>query len=250
MSAQSQMVPQKILTGMIPCEGPKTIPILIDFSLGNTFTADLSVIQNLAFITCVETVFIDNSQNTAPLKVSTSPNTKQDLYIPAGAQAYLPILQTNPAVLTFFTTTALKIMVQLLNFYVPPFVWNTGSGGFVFSGSNLLVQDTILESMISNGFGNVRTFPGDIGLTDRSGTIAVGGTVQSLAIANPTRNRFIVHNPSTATEVLQICFGVSTAGRINLVAGQTWDESGSTCFNGGIFVVAATAAHAFTAYEG
>lgn len=54
--------------------------------------------------------------------------------------------------------------------------------------------------------GSVQTTPATGGLTDRSGTIAVGGTAQQAMAANTSRKYLLLVNPSTAAEQ-----GIATA---------------------------------------
>lgn len=247
-NVQQGYVPQSVYNTALPCKGLKTIPILIDFSLGTTFTLDLSLIQSQAFMDWVQTIYVENSANTSGITI-TMEASKQVIKFPASSEGYLPILQPNPAKITLTCTNPVQVIIQLMNFYVGPYIWNS-SGAFAFSGSALLVSDAALDAIIVSGALNVRNSPGGVTLTDRSGTITVGGTVQSLMVVNPARKLIIVSNPSTATEILQICFGVGTAGKINLIAGEMFREDNVSIITDAVFVVAATGAHAFTAYEG
>src|SRR5690242_833247 len=84
--------------------------------------------------------------------------------------------------------------------------------------------------------------------TDKSGRIIIGGVPQVIMGANSYRKAFIVANPVTAREVLQVSLG-DTGHYVDLLPGAVW-ESGSAVWPGNIYVRAATAAHQFTAYEG
>lgn len=95
----------------------------------------------------------------------------------------------------------------------------------------------------------VSGLPNLLTVTDKSGTIAAGGSAQVAIAANTSRKSIIIHNPSTATEILQVKFG-SGGGYIDLLAGGTLDYSSGNVPAGDIYVVAATTLHAFTAYEG
>jgi hypothetical protein len=227
--------PQFVYNGFVPCNGPKSCPVPLDFSVTTSWQLDLTNLNLQGYMEAVQTMFIDNSLNAQSLSILCSV-TNQNIIIPPQSQGYVPTLQPNPSVLTLTTTGAVLVTVQLLNFYIPPAVWSINLGAIP---SALVVNNTL------------KTTDTPLGTTfvDKSGTIAVGGTVQLLMASNASRKRFIVHNPSTAAEILQICFGLSTAGRIDLIAGATWDDSGSTVAQDAVFVVAATGAHAFKAYE-
>lgn len=253
MNAPLSLIPARANNGFVPCKGPAAIPILIDFSLGSTFSVDLSTVQSQGFIECVQTVFADNSANPFSLKISTTSDVSQTITIPPNSQAYLPILQTNPPKLSFTSNYTGKVQVELLNMYIAPAVWNVGSGTGTFNfdaNGNVKTADQNLAGAIANNQVITQTQPNNPLGTDRSGTITTGGTVQQLAAANSSRKKLIVHNPSTATEILQICFGVNTAGRIDIAVGATVTFiDGVSVPLDAVFIVGATTAHAFKAYE-
>lgn len=238
---QSANNPLSVPTGNdVPCKmGRRAIHVLIDFSLGSTYELDLSQIQSLGAMDCVQTMYVDNADNANELTL-TMGLTLQRIIIPANSQAYIPILQPNPPVLKIATTGAPVVNVQLLNFFVPP---------IVFYPNGVTVIDSTLAAVISNGAVNVNTQARVVtNPTDGSGTIAAGGTAQQVFAVNATRKRFIISNPSTATEVLSFTYGASTHF-IDLAPGQTWDEADNSISGDAIRVVAATTGHAFVAFE-
>lgn len=87
---------------------------------------------------------------------------------------------------------------------------------------------------------------------NRSSTITLGGTAQTLASANTTRCRLVIINPNDATESLWINFTTTAAAAspsIELQPGGSWTEMGPTCTGELISVYAASTGHAFTAKE-
>jgi len=133
------------------------------------------------------------------------------------------------------------VNVQLLNFFVPPFLWYT---------TGLPVNDLTLASIIVGGGANVNVRAATVvGPADASGAIAAAGVRQVLLAANGARKRWSLTNPSTATEVLQFSYVTNVAGLIDLVPGDTWDESDASVSGDEIWIVAATMGHTFTAYE-
>lgn len=253
MVTQTQFVPASLPspTQTSKCVS-KTLPILIDFSLGNTFTADLSIVQSQGFIDSIQTIYADNSGQSTPLIFTMGIGiVNQVVTIPPGAQGYVPVLQPNPPKIQIFSASAARITVQLMNFFVPPAVWGTSGTQFNFDGSgNLKVTDVALDSTVSNNRVSVTTQAGQTTMADHSGTITVGGTPQQILAANPSRKRFTLTNPAAQTEVLQFAFGAGGNGKIDINPGLTWDENDSTISAQAIFAVAATTAHPFTCYEG
>ena len=96
--------------------------------------------------------------------------------------------------------------------------------------------------------------------TDKSGTIATGGTHQTLAAINASRHRIIIQNPLTATgqgiltaESLFINFtsnaGINNGTSIELVPGAIYDSGVGPPTSELISVNATTTSHAYIAKE-
>lgn len=241
VNAQAGYMPQPVPTGTDPCEGRKAIHVLVDFSLGSQFNLDLSQIQSQGAFASAQTLYIDNADNAGELTV-TMGLTLQRVVVPANSQMYIPILQANPPVLQIVADGGTPVInFHILNFFVPPYVWYPGG---------IAVEDLTLESVISNGAVNTNTQAQVVtNPTDHSGTITTGGTKQQLMAANATRKRWILSNPTSATEVLSFTYTSTPTHFIDLAPGQTWDEADFSVSGDAIEVVAATTAHAFTSFE-
>lgn len=82
--------------------------------------------------------------------------------------------------------------------------------------------------------------------TDASGTVATGGTFQSVFTSSTARKSCQIQNPPTATENLTVRQGATT--QYNLVPGAIYTCNwGVTTVSDQIFVTAMTATHAFSA---
>lgn len=228
------------LNGSLPCEGTKVFPFNLDFNAANAYNIDLTQAFNQKQFTTLQTVYIDNALNPSSLEIICS-TTGQQIIAPPFSQGFYIMLQPSPPKFSVQTSGVLVLEIILLNFYIPPAVWIVGTSS---------VDIPALDAIIANGGLNVNTTPSTLtGMTDRSGTIAVGGTRQPLFALNPAAKRRVLHNPSSAAEVLQFSWTTNVAGLIDLLPGQTWDESNATIVGDGWWVVGATIAHAFTAYE-
>ena len=89
--------------------------------------------------------------------------------------------------------------------------------------------------------------------TDRSGTIAAGGTSQVLAAANTARVKLFVQNPASATEGLWINFGIAAVigqPSIEIPPGSSFSMSPLDIELESVNIIAATTGHSFTAKEG
>jgi hypothetical protein len=234
------------LNGSLPCEGTKVFPYILDFTGGkNAYAIDLSQQAQQKQFTTLQTVYVDNSANTAALQIICG-TTGQIITCPALSQGYFAILQPMPPQFQVQTTGNLILTIQLLNFYIPPCVWSTP----VTNAQGLVEIDIpALDAIITGGLLQVATHPATLtGPTDISGTIAVGGTRQALLATNAARKRWMIQNPPTATEVLQFSYVNNTNGLITLAPGMIWDEANESVSGDAIFIVAATAGHAFTGY--
>ena len=116
-----------IYDAQIPAEGPKAVPINLDFTSGTgepSYTLDLNNFQTQGFISMVQTLFIDNSAGTQPIIVTVTAARGQILQAPPGSQGYYPILSPNPAQLQFACSdTSNKAQVILINVGIAPGVW-------------------------------------------------------------------------------------------------------------------------------
>jgi hypothetical protein len=232
--------------GSFPCEGTKSYPVQLDFSVANGWLCDFTQQFNQKQFTTLQTVYVDNSNNPQPVIITCS-GTGQVITAPAMSQGYYSLLQPTPPQLNVASAGAVKVTLQFLNFYIPPTVWLITST----NGQGLPEVDVpALDAVISGGRVLVSSIPGTlIGPQDLSGTIAAGGTAQSLITLNPSRKRWQLSNPSTATEILQFMYVTGASGRTDLAPGQTWVEDGSSTSGDAIFVVAATTGHAFTCFS-
>lgn len=91
-------------------------------------------------------------------------------------------------------------------------------------------------------------------LTNRSGTITVGGTAQAAMAANASRRYLLIRNPATETEALYFNFTttavVTGQPSITLQPGEGFVMENSFISTEAISVVAATTGHKFVAKEG
>lgn len=246
-SVQAGYIPNNVTTGDAACEGRKSITTIIDFSIGLTYRLDLTQIQTMQnWIKSVQCLYVDNADNADP-KTIVMGVSNQRIIVPAFSQGYFPILQPNPPVLQFSSTDADTITIQILNFFLPPYIW--GPDGIQIAGT-VQTADAILDGTVSGGAVNVRSNPVPVTPTDDKGTITAGGTPQLVLAANPNRKRFTIFNPDTATETLYMSWGAAGAGQIPLAPGGGWDESGSSEVVSAIYLEAATTGHPFTCYEG
>ena len=121
-------------------------------------------------------------------------------------------------------------------------VWLSSPQGVPYGPSNPLP--------VTGGGGGGGASVAAVTCTDRSGTIAVGGTAQNAAVFNTSRKTLIVQNASAATEPLTFSVtGVAGAGSLSLPAGGGFTWPAGTIPTAAVSVYAATTGHAFVVVE-
>lgn len=112
---------------MVPCEGPRAVPIDLDFTTDTECTLLLQNMQSRNFISMIQAVYIDNSGNTAPMSVRF-PSTGQNITIAPNRQGYFIVLCPNPPQINFVSTGGVAVRVLLLNFPVTNSDWPCVTG--------------------------------------------------------------------------------------------------------------------------
>lgn len=220
----------QIFNGRAPVGTPKALTIIIDFTTLATQRIDLSAEEQFQVLENIQTIWIDNMDNFNPL-VLTCDITGQRLIVPPTSQGFFSALSpSGKFTLASIAVAGLTVKISLMNIPIATSVWNDNTP---FQGP----------------------------FTNKSGSIGVGGTSQTLSAANANRKRIIIQNPSTiagqniaATESLFINIDGSAAGvndgtSIELVAGGSFDSADGPCPTGLITVNAASIAHRYIAKE-
>ncbi len=107
----------------IPAEGPKAIPLYLDFSLTPEYLLDLQQYQSRQFFSMVQTLFCDAAQMTKDVKIEIS-GIGQTIVIKAGTQGYYPVLCPNYVRLLFSSLGTELFKVQLINLPIAGVVWS------------------------------------------------------------------------------------------------------------------------------
>ena len=112
-----------------PTEGPRALPVLLDFSAatGNTsIIADLSNLMARTQISMIQTIFIDLSGTDDSISI-VAQGTVQVITAKGRTQGYYNMLIPNPAVLQITCTGQpdAAIPIQLINVPIAGAVWST-----------------------------------------------------------------------------------------------------------------------------
>lgn len=109
---------------VLPKEGAKAYPINLDFRATGKVVIDFTLQVQQGFVSFIQSVYIDNSLNPSPLKVTCSA-TNHNIKIPANSQGYFPLFLTSDPVITFETQEDNNLIVPIVATNVPvtPYVW-------------------------------------------------------------------------------------------------------------------------------
>lgn len=114
-------VPATILerTLGMPPEGPKCIPITLDFSAATSYALDYSNMQQRGFLAMLQTIWVDNSLSATVFSI-TIPATNQVIKVPAAVQDYFAVMCPNPIKISFASAGGVVVQIILVNFPVAP----------------------------------------------------------------------------------------------------------------------------------
>lgn len=140
-----------IYNGPIPREGPKDIPISLDFSIQNTYQIDFTLIQQRGLISELQAVYIDNSLNASSVSLIVN-GSNQKIVSAANSQGFYPILAPNPPKFTSQSIGGVAVQMHFLNIPITCLTWNTQNSTFNFTGSGYLnTSDVALDALIAGG---------------------------------------------------------------------------------------------------
>lgn len=109
---------------VLPPEGPKVYPFVLDFRTTNSMVIDMIAEIQRGFISFIQGVFVDNSLNVNALNIKAD-QTQQNIIVPPKSQMYMPMFISDSARLTFTTVQAgdLTVPIDVTNVPVMPYTW-------------------------------------------------------------------------------------------------------------------------------
>lgn len=203
------------LNNKFPCEGPRVVQCVCDFTSASSYDVDLKTLVQQGKISEVQSLFVDNADNSAPLVFNMS-GSGQRVIIPAYSQAYIAVL-LNQAQFNVTTSNPLLVNIYAQNFPVQNCVWSAPSNGT--SSSNVAVtnfpavQVVSLTSTVSTAFSP--TFPGI--------NLVTGAASTNIAIAAANGQNIRVLNTGTFPVSFRYGAGaqVSVAADLTLAPNQS-----------------------------
>lgn len=121
---QSQLSVMQINNQRVPNEGPKVIPVTLDFTAADAIAIDLTQFTQSAKIQMIQTVFLDTSGTDTPLSLVFSGGAP--ITIKGRMQGYFPATCPNPPKMVFACPGSGVIMTAYLyNIAIAGAVWPT-----------------------------------------------------------------------------------------------------------------------------
>lgn len=109
---------------VIPDEGPKVVPLVLDFTAQDVYTLDLLNQEQQALISLIQGMFIDMKDSNVPLQI-TIEGPGQVIQAKGLTQGYYSVLCPSPPRFTFSCPGGPILKVILMNMPVIGVVWPT-----------------------------------------------------------------------------------------------------------------------------
>lgn len=175
--------------------------------------------------------------------------TVQDSYDPVVAQTATVDPAGTQSSLTASTTN--KYLVTGVGpFITVKLVVTAGTWSVIVVPTNAASQQSVQLAAGTASIGTVTTTPTAGTLTNRSGTITVGGTAQQLMAANASRKYLFIQNLSTENMWINLTTTATTGQpSIKLLPNGVFSMEGAFVSTESVSVIAATTGSAYTAKE-
>lgn len=122
-------LPMAIMQALLnksPKEGPRYVPMALDFATVTAWSVDLTPYVQGGQLSAIQSFFIDNSQNTAPITIAMGIGGGQTIQLNAGQQGWVScLLNNNPQFVIASTGTAATVFA--CNFQMFNAVWDANS---------------------------------------------------------------------------------------------------------------------------
>ena len=143
----------------------KSVDYIAQLASASLDTFDLTNLEMTGQIDNIQSMFVDNSANSASVSATFS-LSNQKVVIPPYSQGWIPIIAPKPAKVAFASTGGVNVPFFFVNVPMPAEVWSTlqstGSGGGIVLASGGTVLGSITELSVSGG-GVVVTSSGSVG---------------------------------------------------------------------------------------
>jgi hypothetical protein len=128
----------QLLNGQVPREGPRAVPLQLDFTATTTAEVDFTLGSAQSRISGVQAVWIDNTENSDDL-VIVAQVTGQRLVIPANSQGSFPVIGAIPPKFALSTGGGVIIESLWLNVPIPANEWQASVSAVPSAPTNTAV---------------------------------------------------------------------------------------------------------------
>lgn len=102
----------------------KSLPLVLNLGAGIPQVIDLTNQQTAGIIDQIQAAWIDNSANTGTVTINTGA-AQQNVILKTGWQGFVPLMVSNPPILTVTSSATATVMINLMNVPMPCGVWPT-----------------------------------------------------------------------------------------------------------------------------
>lgn len=112
----------QLLNGLVPKEGPRAVPVQLDFTATTTAELDFALAQAQARLTGVQAIWIDNTNSGSDL-VIVAQSTGQRIVVKARHQGSFPVIGAIPPKFVLTSSGGVIIESLWLNVPIPANEW-------------------------------------------------------------------------------------------------------------------------------
>jgi hypothetical protein len=230
-----------------PAEGPKAVPVLLDFTTSGTLLIDFTLAMNKRVITAIQSISVSNWVNQYPMTI-TIQGFPEPFHVPAYSDAVLQVPAQNLAKFLISTGGNLRINAIFYNIPLAPVIVTDPNAGSVIVSGTVDIGNTVTVA------GTIDTIPNTATAAAASAfAIVTGGTPVVVFTAGSIINGGYIVNPNEATESLFVDMinspGTVAPGThgttIELTAGASLPMPAK--LTGAVEANAVTSGHSFTA---
>jgi hypothetical protein len=111
---------------MVPDEGPKAVPLFLDFTTETQYQFDALQMQQQGYMSMIQTVWVDGIDLTGDVYMLFN-GSNQRVRIGMSMQGYINVLCPNPSSIQFIDPSGAggigQLRVQLINVPIPGIQW-------------------------------------------------------------------------------------------------------------------------------
>lgn len=187
-----------VFNGYAPMQGPKALPVTLDFTATQIITFDLLLEETQGVIQYVQSIWVDNADNASPLTL-TFAQTNQRIVVPANAQGAWPVIAPDQTQVKAQSVGGVICSVILLNVPLAPEQY-----GPVTVNAN--VNPAPYQAAVANSFNAI---------------VTSGGT--AVFAANAARRALSLVSDSSNIDPIRIT--VAGVPFMTLLPGQDWSSA-------------------------